>query len=101
ARAIAGGPTESIFQPEWSPDGNGIFFVSDRTNWWNLYRYDLGTRSAEPLAPMAAEFGVPMWSLAAATYDCGSGDRIVCAYTALGLGHLAVLDLRSKALRTL
>src|SRR5205823_8522 len=34
---IAGGVDESIFQPEWSPDGV-LYFVSDRTGWWNLYR---------------------------------------------------------------
>src|SRR5438093_1533830 len=44
---IAGGVAESIFQPEWSPDGRGIFFVSDRSNWWNLYRYDLAARTTE------------------------------------------------------
>jgi WD40-like Beta Propeller Repeat. len=33
----AGGPEESIIQPEWSPDGV-LHFVSDRTGWWNLYR---------------------------------------------------------------
>src|SRR5262249_2951914 len=36
-RLIAGGLRESIFQPEWSPDGV-LYFVSDRTGWWNLYR---------------------------------------------------------------
>ena len=45
-QAIAGGRTESIFQPEWAPDGRGLFFVSDRSNWWNLYRYDLKTHAA-------------------------------------------------------
>ena len=34
---VAGGADESIFQPEWSPDGM-LYFVSDRTGWWNLYR---------------------------------------------------------------
>ena len=37
AQRMAGGPRESIFQPVWSPDG-ALFFVSDRTGWWNLYR---------------------------------------------------------------
>ncbi|MGH7888450.1 MAG: TolB family protein, partial [Candidatus Binatia bacterium] len=35
---IAGGEDESICQPEWSPDGT-LHFVSDRTGWWNLYRW--------------------------------------------------------------
>jgi dipeptidyl aminopeptidase/acylaminoacyl peptidase len=35
--SIAGSVSESVFQPEWSPDGRAIFFVSDRSNWWNLY----------------------------------------------------------------
>jgi dipeptidyl aminopeptidase/acylaminoacyl peptidase len=100
-RVIAGGVAESIFQPEWSPDGRGIFYVSDRSNWWNLYRFDLAAKTAEPLAPMAAEFGVPQWSLAAATYACAGPDRIVCTYNMAGLGKLAVLDLKSKMLRPL
>jgi hypothetical protein len=35
SRLVAGGQNESIFQPEWSPDGV-LHFVSDRTGWWNL-----------------------------------------------------------------
>ena len=37
ARKVAGGEDESIFQPQWSPDG-ALYFVSDRNNWWNIYR---------------------------------------------------------------
>jgi dipeptidyl aminopeptidase/acylaminoacyl peptidase len=99
--AIAGGPTESIFQPEWSPDGRTIFFVSDRTDWWNLYGFDVTTRTVEPLAPMAAEFGVPQWNLGASTYACAGSDRIVCAHASAGLGRLALLDLKRKTLQPL
>ena len=31
--------SESLVQPEWSPDGE-LHFVSDRSGWWNLYRVD-------------------------------------------------------------
>ena len=55
----AGGPEEAIVQPEWSPDGV-LHFVSDRTGWWNLYRWLDGPR-LEPLAPMDAEFADPAW----------------------------------------
>ena len=98
---IAGGKEESIFQPEWSPDGGAIVFVSDRSGWWNLYRYDLAKRTTRPLAPREAEFGVPLWQLGASTYAFAGPDRIVCAYSEDGLGKLAVLDLASEALTPL
>jgi dipeptidyl aminopeptidase/acylaminoacyl peptidase len=97
-QAIAGGAAESIFQPEWSPDGGAIYFVSDRSDWWNLYAFDLTTRTSEALAPMAAEFGVPQWNLGMSTYACVGSDRIVCAYSSAGLARLAVLDLKNKTL---
>ncbi|GIX07567.1 MAG: hypothetical protein KatS3mg115_1970 [Candidatus Poribacteria bacterium] len=65
ALRIAGGPEESIFQPEWAPDGS-LLFVSDRTGWWNLYRWD--GEQIHPLAPMKAEFGLPQWQFGMRTY---------------------------------
>ncbi len=100
-RAVAGGPAESIFQPEWSPDGADLFFVSDRSGWWNLYRLTLATGLARPIAPTAAEFGQPQWVFGMATYAIAARNRIVCAYTEAGLGHLAMIDLATGALRPL
>jgi len=73
---VAGGVSESIFQPEWSPDGI-LHFVSDRTGWWNLYRRREGR--IEPLCPMAAEFGRPQWVFGMSTYAFTSASRIICA----------------------
>ena len=39
----AGGPDESIAQPEWGPDG-ALHFVSDRSGWWSIYRLTDGPR---------------------------------------------------------
>jgi len=89
---IAGGLTESIFQPEWSPDGT-LYFVSDRTGWWNLYRWQTG--KVEALHPMQAEFGEPQWVFDMRTYAFASADQIVCTYIQQGLKHLAVLNTRS------
>ncbi len=86
---VAGGIDESIFQPEWSPDGT-LYFVSDRTNWWNLYRYHAGT--VEPLCEMEAEFGRPQWIFGMSTYRFVSADQIICTYTQDGAWHLASLD---------
>jgi dipeptidyl aminopeptidase/acylaminoacyl peptidase len=101
AQAIAGGREEAICQPEWAPDSRGIFFISDRSNWWNLYRFDLKARTTEPLAPMEAEFGVPHWNFGTSTYSCAGPDRLVCAYAGGGLSQLAVLDLKRGKLRPL
>lgn len=43
-RTVAGGDTESLFQPQWSPD-NVLYFVSDRTDFWNIYRWKEGSKT--------------------------------------------------------
>jgi dipeptidyl aminopeptidase/acylaminoacyl peptidase len=95
---IAGGATESIFQPEWSPDGAQIILVSDRSGWWNLYSLDLATRAMRALAPMSAEFGLPQWLLGMSTYAFAGPQRIVCTYSQGGLGFIAVLNLANDTL---
>ncbi|MBK6799821.1 MAG: S9 family peptidase [Acidobacteria bacterium] len=86
---IAGGERESIFQPEWSPEGI-LYFVSDRNNWWNIYRRRDGR--VEPVCEMEAEFGLPQWVFGMSTYAFESEDRIICTYTQNGFSHLAMLD---------
>jgi dipeptidyl aminopeptidase/acylaminoacyl peptidase len=98
---IAGGPAESIFQPEWSPDGTDLVFISDRSGWWNLYRFTLATGAVRPIAPRAAEFGQPQWNFGMATYAFAGPERIVCVYAEGGLGNLAVIDLTTGSLRPL
>src|SRR5207248_2829681 len=92
---VAGGPDESIFQPEWSPEGV-LTFVSDRTGWWNVYRH--GESGIEPLAPMEAEFGLPQWSFGMSAYAFTAPGRLICSFTQDGTWHMAELDLRSKQL---
>jgi hypothetical protein len=66
ARRAAGGSDESVFQPEWSPNGD-LYFISDQHGgWWNLYRERNGV--IEPMAPMDAEFGRPQWQFGMSTY---------------------------------
>jgi dipeptidyl aminopeptidase/acylaminoacyl peptidase len=101
ALVIAGGAAESIFQPEWSPDGSTLLFVSDRTGWWNLYRYDRSARKSEPLAPMEAEFARAQWTFGMSTYAFAGPDRVVCSYISNGLGRLATIDLISGKLTTI
>jgi dipeptidyl aminopeptidase/acylaminoacyl peptidase len=84
-RRVAGGPTESIFQPEWSPTGV-LHFVSDRTGWWNLYRW--ADDRVDALLPMEAEFGSPAWSFGYSHYAFLPDGRIAAMYSKDGMDHL-------------
>jgi dipeptidyl aminopeptidase/acylaminoacyl peptidase len=85
---VAGGATESIFQPEWSPHGI-LHYVSDRTGWWNLYRLHDG----EPgdLYPAEADFGAPEWLFGMRRYTFTPDGSIVCIYDLDGRQHVAHL----------
>src|SRR5437660_2627914 len=91
-RLVAGGDSESIFQPQWSPDGV-LYFVSDRSGWWNLYRQ--AESGVEPLVPLEAEFGQPQWIFGMSTYAFASatpasgGCPLLCAFTQGGTWRLA------------
>ncbi|MGA1265024.1 MAG: S9 family peptidase [Prochlorothrix sp.] len=91
---IAGGPAESVFQPLWSPDGR-LYFVSDRNNWWNLYRWDPQNPvgDGELVYGLEAEFGLPQWVFGMTTYGFRSAQEIICSYTQDGTWFLARLDL--------
>jgi dipeptidyl aminopeptidase/acylaminoacyl peptidase len=86
---IAGGNDESIVQPEWSPGGT-LYFVSDRTGWWNLYCLRDGRVQA--VCPMNAEFGEPLWVFGGSLYGFDSERRIVCSYLQDGRSYFADID---------
>jgi len=92
-KLIAGGSGESIFQPEWSPDGV-LYFVSDRSGWWNVYRAQ--DASVECLCEMNAEFGAPQWGFGMSAYAFESADRIVCAFVERGIWHLATINTHTR-----
>ncbi len=89
ARQVAGGPKESIYQPEWSPDGV-LHFVSDRSGWWNLYREVDG--KVQRLAPMEAEVGGAQWIFGLSRYAFLSGGRIACAWTQGGVDLFGIVS---------
>ena len=94
---VAGGIHESIYQPEWSPDGV-LHFVSDRTGWWNLYCWRGGDGAVEPLAPMEVEFARPLWVFGNPTYAFLDRTRLLCSYTQAGTWQVATLDTESSKL---
>jgi dipeptidyl aminopeptidase/acylaminoacyl peptidase len=85
----------SICQPEWSADGAELWLVSDRSGWWNLYRFRLADRETRQVLPMAAEFAGPQWTLAPSSYALLDGGNVAAAYSDNGLMRLAVVEAES------
>ena len=93
---VAGSLDESIFQPEWAPDGI-LHFVSDQSGWSNIYRAN-SDGSIECVCEMDAEFGLPQWIFGMSTYAFETAGRIVCTYSEKGIWHLGVIDAKSRKL---
>jgi len=94
AEVVAGGPAESIIQPEWTP-GGGLVASSDRTGWWNVYRFtggDLVLDDPEPLTPVDGEIGGPQWVFGESWSTVLPDDTIVASLTTDGLDALAVVS---------
>jgi dipeptidyl aminopeptidase/acylaminoacyl peptidase len=95
ARRVAGSATESIFQPEWGEDG-GLYFVSDRSGWSNLYVEREGEVRA--LTNEQAELGYPQWVFDLSRYAFLPDGRIACTFTRAAVDGVELLDVRSGKL---
>lgn len=95
-KRIAGDIPESIFQPQWSPEGI-LYFVTDRDNgWWNIHRYmPEKAKPIENVLPIAAEIAEPLWVFGRSTYAF-LGKQIIFTYNQNGFWRLGVLDPERK-----
>ncbi|WP_242622971.1 alpha/beta hydrolase family protein [Pseudonocardia sediminis] len=85
---VAGGRGESVTEPRWQRDGS-LTFLSDRTGWWNLYRWLPGS-DIETLVRIDAEIGTPSWALGGSRYALLDDGRVVFARSRDGFDALAV-----------
>ena len=97
-RVVAGGDNEAILEPQWG-EGGDLYFLSDRTDFWNLYRLSAGT--VRPVTVRAAEFGAPLWTLGQANYALLDGGLALIRFGIAGRDRLAVLELATGQLREL
>jgi len=97
-RLVAGGREESVFQPEWDPQGR-LHFVSDRDGWWNLYR--AGDPEAElsgedgalvQMTDQHADHGHPQWLFGGATYAFLASGAIAVVRTEAAEERLVLLQ---------
>ena len=91
---VAGGPGESVSEPRWHHDGT-LWFLSDRTDWWNLYRWRPGS-DIESVIRADAEIGVPGWVFGSSRYAVLDDGRAVAALRRNGFDVLVVREPEAK-----
>ncbi|MGW2182435.1 prolyl oligopeptidase family serine peptidase [Streptomyces sp. NPDC001732] len=96
ARKVAGGPAESVIQPQWGPDGM-LYFVSDRSGFWNIHRLCSGR--SEPVTALKADFGRPQWVLHLVNYAFLDATTIAAAGCDNGRWRLYVVDVPTATAR--
>ncbi|KAI8140258.1 Alpha/Beta hydrolase protein [Fennellomyces sp. T-0311] len=88
---------ESFVQPEFGADGT-LYVASDRSGYWNLYRYNYETESLELLLSeyLSQEFAGPSWRLNESYYKPFVSDpnKLVCSYK----NKLSILDTKARTL---
>jgi len=97
--------TASIFQPNWSPDGD-LYYVSDINNWWNIYqlpKQELLSNKPTPKAitNLNAEFATPLWVFRMQTYDFLDSETLLTSFTQNGRWQLGKVFLPTKKLEKL
>jgi dipeptidyl aminopeptidase/acylaminoacyl peptidase len=90
---LAGGPQTAIFQPEFSPDGRSIAYISDETGWGQLYLRDLESGAVRRLTSDEIEHGRPAWVQGLRTYSFAGSGRIAIAGAERGKDRLQIVDL--------
>jgi len=76
---VAGGQSEAVTQPKYAPDGR-LFFISDRSGWWNLYVHTGEGKPPTPVTETAAEFAGAAWVFGQSTYDFLTDGRLVATW---------------------
>lgn len=94
AQTLVDNPDVAIFQPQFSPDGRYLAYVSDESGWSGLYLYDLGTESHRALTTEPVDVGVPAWAQGLRTWGFSpDGRRIYYVRNEAGFSRLWVFDL--------
>lgn len=93
---IAGNENTSIFQPQFSPDGRYLAYVSDESDWWQIYLYDLESQQHTQLTDTDAEHGIPAWVQGMRTYGFNpSGEHIYCTRIQNAVTSLWQINIKS------
>lgn len=88
-RVVAGGDSESVLAPAWSP-ASTLHFMCDRSGWWNLHRYD--DEGVHTVVPVEADCAGPPWMFGLQPYAFFDDGAAAMMMTRDGIDHVAVVS---------
>lgn len=83
---------ESVIDPQWSDSGD-LYALSDRSNWWSLYRVSENAFKPVVHDEDEVEIGGPMWALGSSYYAFSQQNSAVTIMNRGGVEHLSILNL--------
>ena len=94
---LAGDADTAHFQPQFSPDGRTLAYVSDQGGWSNLWLYDLETRAHSRVTAEESDIALPAWQQGMRVF-CFSADgrRLYFTRTEAGFRRAFCCDLSSR-----
>lgn len=94
---ITGDESTSIFQPCFAPNGRYLAYVSDASDWWQLYVYDLDAGEHRQLTTAKdADHGGPAWVQGLRTYGFSpDGERLIFIRNQKGFTSLWQVDINT------
>jgi len=98
-RVLAGGLEESCLSPEWS-SRNEIYYISDKSGWWNLWSVDLDAKKTH-LITDESEWGGPLWQLGMRTLTVLPDDSVISIHGAVDNRKIVLVDPKTRECKNL
>ncbi|MGH8400633.1 MAG: TolB family protein, partial [Gammaproteobacteria bacterium] len=93
---LVGSEHESMFQPQFAPDGT-LHCLSDRSGWWNIYEVHDSELTA--VTADAADYGVAQWNLGMSRYGFLADGTLFAVRTVEGRAELVQMQINTGAQR--
>lgn len=94
------GDSESAIDPQWDHDGN-LYVLSDRNNWWSLYKVSGEGFTPLNLQPEQSEIGGPAWQIGKHYYRILNDGSIVAQVVQGATGQLYLLTPTDNTMHSL
>ena len=95
---LAGGKDNAIFQPQFSPDGRYLAYISDESGQGQIHLHDLAEGTHEAISEGEINYIIPAWIQGMRTYGwTGDSAAIYAIGSHKAVDHLYALDIAHKS----